>query len=87
MKMDVLKYSELRANLTRVMDRVVNDHTPVVVTRKRAESVVMVSLADWGALDETLHLISTPANADDLRGAIGEIEAGKGIEFGIPTST
>jgi antitoxin YefM len=80
MKADVLNYSDTRANLKEVMDRVVEDHAPVVVTRKRGEPVVMVSLADWRAMEETLHLISTPANAEALRAAIGEIEAGEGVE-------
>ena len=48
--MDVLTYSDTRAKLKDVMDRVVEDHAPVVVTRKRGEAVVMVSLADWNAM-------------------------------------
>jgi antitoxin YefM len=80
MKIDVLNYSDTRANLKEVMDRVVEDHAPVVVTRKRGEPVVMVSLADWRAMEETLHLVSTPANAEALRAAIKEIDAGKGVE-------
>ena len=41
--MDVLTFTDTRANLKEVMDRVVKDHAPVVVTRQRAEAVVMVS--------------------------------------------
>lgn len=76
--MDVLSYSDTRANLKDVMDRVVNDKTPVVVTRQRAESVVMVSLSDWNAMEETLHLLSSPANARRLADAIGQLDAGRG---------
>ncbi len=76
--MDVLTYSDTRAKLKEVMDRVVEDHRPVVVTRQRAEAVVMVSLADWNAMEETLHLLSSPNNAERLREAIGELEAGGG---------
>ncbi len=78
--MDVLTYSDTRAHLKEVMDRVVEDRTPVVVTRKRGEAVVMVSLADWNALEETLHLTSSPANAQRLAAAIGQLEAGGGSE-------
>ena len=78
--MDVLTYSDTRARLKEVMDRVVEDRAPVVVTRKRGESVVMVSLADWNAMEETLHLISSPANAQRLAAAIGQLEAGAGSE-------
>ncbi len=78
--MDVISYSDTRANLKEVMDRVVNDRTPVVVTRQKAEAVVMVSLADWNAMEETVHLLSTPANAARLRASIAELDAGKGVE-------
>lgn len=78
--MDVLTYSDTRARLKEVMDRVVEDRTPVVVTRKRGEAVVMVSLADWSAMEETLHLVSSPANARRLAAAIGQLEAGGGSE-------
>jgi antitoxin YefM len=76
--MDVLTYSDTRANLKEVMDRVVEDRAPVLVTRKRGEAVVMVSLADWTAMEETLHLLSSPANARRLAVAIGQLEAGGG---------
>jgi antitoxin YefM len=78
--MDVLTYSDTRARLKEVMDRVVADRSAVVVTRKRGESVVMVSLADWNAMEETLHLLSNPTNAGRLAEAIGELDAGKGAE-------
>jgi antitoxin YefM len=78
--MDVMTYTEARANLKGVMDRVVSDRTQVVVTRQKSEAVVMMSLADWNAVEETLHLLSTPTNAARLRGSIEQLEAGKGIE-------
>ena len=78
--MDVMTYSDARANLKDVMDRVVQDQTNVVVTRQKGEPVVMVSLAEWNAVTETLHLLSTPANADRLRGAIRQLGAGSGSE-------
>jgi antitoxin YefM len=78
--MDVLTYSDTRANLKDVMDRVVADRAPVVVTRKRGESVVMVSLADWNGMEETLHLLSSPVNADRLAEAISQLDAGAGAE-------
>ena len=78
--MNVLTYSDTRANLKDVMDRVVEDRAPVVITRQKAEAVVMVSLADWNAMEETLHLLSTPANAERLRAAVRDLDAGKGTE-------
>jgi antitoxin YefM len=78
--MDVLSYSDTRARLKDVMDKVVEDRAPVVVTRRRAEAVVMVSLADWNAMEETLHLLSNPANATRLREAVRQLDASGGGE-------
>ena len=78
--MDVLTYSDTRAHLKEVMDRVVEDRAPVVVTRKRGESVVMVSLADWNAMEETLHLMSSPANAERIAAAVRQLDSGAGVE-------
>jgi antitoxin YefM len=76
--MDVITYSDTRANLKEIMDRVVADRVPMLVTRQKAEAVVMVSLADWNAMEETLHLLSSPANAKRLRASIKQLETGKG---------
>ncbi|WP_332118030.1 type II toxin-antitoxin system prevent-host-death family antitoxin [Azorhizobium caulinodans] len=73
--MDVLSYSETRANLEAVMDRVVQDRAPVVITRPNAEAVVMVSLSDWPAMDETAHLLASPRNAARLREAFRQLDA------------
>jgi antitoxin YefM len=78
--MNVLSYSETRARLKEIMDRVVEDRSPVVITRQKAEAVVMVSLADWNAMEETLHLLSSPANAERLREAIRQLDEGGGKE-------
>lgn len=78
--MNVLTYSDARANLKDVMDRVVEDRTHVVVTRQKAEAVVMVSLEDWNAIEETMHLLSTPTNATRLRDAIRQLDEGEGTE-------
>jgi antitoxin YefM len=78
--MDVLTFTDTRQNLKDVMDRVVKDHTPIVITRQRAESVVMVSLADWNALEETARLLSSPTNAARLAEAITQLDSGNGAE-------
>ncbi len=78
--MDVLTYSDARANLKGVMDRVVDDRTHVVVTRQKSEAIVMVSLSDWNAMEETMHLLSTPTNAERLRSSIRQLAEGRGSE-------
>jgi antitoxin YefM len=78
--MDVLSFTDTRQNLKDVMDRVVEDHTPVIITRQKAESVVMVSLSDWNAMEETARLLSSPTNAARLLDAIAQLDGGKGAE-------
>ncbi|HUF55908.1 MAG TPA: type II toxin-antitoxin system prevent-host-death family antitoxin [Thermohalobaculum sp.] len=78
--MDVVTYSDARANLKSVLDRVTGDKEEVVVTRARGESVVVVSLESWNAIQETLYLLSTPENARALRASIAELDAGEGQE-------
>ncbi|HZG08811.1 MAG TPA: type II toxin-antitoxin system prevent-host-death family antitoxin [Allosphingosinicella sp.] len=78
--MDVLTYSDARANLKGVMDRVVEDRTQIVITRQKGDPVVLVSLDDWNAMEETMHLLSTPANARRLRDSIDQLDSGAGSE-------
>ena len=78
--MNALSYSETRANLKEAMDRVVEDHTPLLITRQKGEAVVMVSLADWRSMEETAYLLSSPANAAALRESIQQLNAGLGVE-------
>ncbi len=78
--MDVMTYSDARAQLKGVMDRAIHDKQEVVVTRKKGESVVVVSLDTWNAVTETLHLLSTPKNASRLRASIAQLDAGTGEE-------
>jgi antitoxin YefM len=76
---DVTTYSEARQTLAKLMDRVVKDNEPVIVARRKRGSVVLVSLAEWNSLQETLHLVSTRANARALFDAIDDLNAGKGV--------
>ncbi len=73
--MDLLNEIEVQAKLAEVMDRVVNDRVPVLVTRNGAEAIVMVSLADWNAIQESARLLSPPSNAKRLLDAIQQLDA------------
>lgn len=84
--MDVLTYSDTRARLKEVMDRVVDDCEPVVIARRRGRSVVMVSLDEWNRLDATTHLLSTPANAAALREGIAQLDRGERVELDLDAS-
>ncbi len=70
--MKTLSSTELRANLSAVMDRVNDDHEPVIVHRAKGKPVVMVSLDDWASMDETTYLLSNPANKAALMRSIAE---------------
>jgi antitoxin YefM len=72
--------TDLRANLSSVMDKVNDDHEPVIVTRAGGKPVVMVSLEDWSSMDETAYLMASPANKAALRQAIQDGRDGKFIE-------
>ena len=78
--MDAITYTAARANLAATMDRVCDDHEAVIITRNGEQSVVMLSLEDYKALEETAYLLRTPANARRLLSAIAQLNAGKGIE-------
>jgi antitoxin YefM len=78
--METLSFSDTRANLKAVMDRVVADKAPVAVTRQKAEGVVIVSQSEWESIEETLYLLRSPANAKRLLESIAELDAGKGVE-------
>ena len=78
--MDAISYTAARANLARTMEKVCNDHAPVIITRKSESPVVMMSLEDYQAMEETTYLLRSPANAKQLLDSIAELDAGNGIE-------
>lgn len=61
------------------MDRVCEHHETLLITRQGAESVVMMSLADYQSLEETAYLLRSPRNAERLGDAIRNLESGSGI--------
>lgn len=70
--MKTLSSTELRATLSAVMDRVNDDHEPVIVTRAGGKPVVMISLEDYDQMDETAYLLASPANRAELLAAIND---------------
>jgi antitoxin YefM len=76
--MDAITYSSARANLASTMDRVCSDHEPLIITRNGEKAVVMLSLEDYKALEETAYLLRSPANARRLLRSIAQLNAGKG---------
>ena len=81
--MDAISYSAARANLSKTMEKVCNDHAPVIITRKSEPPVVMISLEDYQAMEETTYLLRSPANARRLLESIAELEAGGGTQHDL----
>ena len=78
--MDAISYTSARSNLAQMMQQVCDDHNPVIITRSEAPSVVMLSLEDYEALQETAYQLRAPKNARRLLASIAELESGKGAE-------
>lgn len=78
--MNTITYTSARSNLAQTMDKVCDDHAPVIITRKAAKPVVMMSLDDYEALEETAYLLRSPKNARRLLESIVQLEADKGTE-------
>jgi len=77
--MDAITYTAARANLAHTMDRVCNDHEPLIITRNgEQQAVVMLSLEDFKALEETAYLLRSPTNAKRLLAATEQLNAGRG---------
>lgn len=76
--MDAVTYTAVRNNLARMLDKVNNDHEPVLITRQRGKPAVLMSLEDFNAYEESAYLLSSPRNAARLRRAIRTLNAGKG---------
>ncbi|NKN37866.1 type II toxin-antitoxin system prevent-host-death family antitoxin [Agrobacterium sp. a22-2] len=72
--------SEFRQNLASHLDEVADSRAPLVVTRGKGKSVVVLSEEEYDSMVETLHLLASPINAERLRSSIAELDAGQGAE-------
>ncbi len=72
--MNAITYTQARKNFTQTMNQVCDDHAPVIITRQSERPVVMISLEDFNALEETLYLLKSPRNAQRLISAMQRIE-------------
>lgn len=78
--MDAISYTAARAKLAKTMEQVCEDHSPVIITRSKAPSVVMMSLEDYDSLQETAYLLRAPKNARRLLESVAELESDGGQE-------
>jgi antitoxin YefM len=78
--MEAISYTNARSNLAKTMEKVCEDHDPVIITRRNENSVVLMSLEDFQALEETAYLLRSPKNARRLLESIAELESNGGTE-------
>jgi antitoxin YefM len=74
--MRIKNYSELRNNLAKTMDEVVNDHNPIVITRGSKTPVIMMSLENYNSFEETIYLLKSPKNRKRLLSSLENIKKG-----------
>ena len=77
--MDTITYSEARSKLAKTMEKVCEDHEPIIITRKSEGAVVMLSLEDYESLEETTYLLRSPKNVKRLLESLSQLEEGRGM--------
>jgi antitoxin YefM len=75
--MRIITYSEARSSLKSVLDRVHDDADVTVIGRRDGADAVVMSLDHYQSIMETMHLLSTPANAAALARAVKQDQAGQ----------
>ncbi len=85
--MKAITYTAAREGLAAAMDQVCQDRAPMIITRNRDQAVVLMSLDDYEELEETAHLLRSPANARRLLEAIQSLEGGMGTEHKLPADS
>lgn len=79
----ITSYTEARQNLKSLMDSVIEDRAPVIITRATGGPVVMLAKTEYDATMETLHLLRSPRNAERLRDAIAGVEVGNVVHADV----
>ena len=81
--MKVVNYTEFRNNLAESLNIVNDDGDIVVVSRSKGKNVVVMSLDEYNAIQETLYLTSTTANRRRLEKSIDDMKKGKFMKKGL----
>jgi len=81
--MDTLSYSVFRSQLSSALDKVNNDHVPILITRQNGKPAVLISLDDFKSYEETAYLMASPKNAARLNQAIADIESGNTVQHAL----
>ncbi len=77
--MQAMTLNEAAQDLLSVIDKVNDNHEPLVVTHEHHKPAVIMSLDDFNAWQETAYLTRSSANAKDLLEAVAEIRLRKNL--------
>ena len=83
--METTNPTELRKKLKEKLDAVSKDGETIIVHRSKAEDVVMIPLSEYNGWKETMYLLSTKANKENIQASITELENGAGESREIAT--
>jgi len=72
-------YTEFRTDLKRYLDDVEDNNETLILKRKAGKGTVLISLDEYNSIMETVHLLSSKANADRLYESIKQMKDGKGF--------
>ena len=78
--MNAVSYTDLRQNLKTYMDKVYNDHDPLIITRKNNQNIVLLSIEEYNSLMETNYLLGSEENYKYIKESIDQYEKGKAIK-------
>ncbi len=78
--MNAVTLTEAKKNLEQLIEQVISDVEPTIITTDTGQNIVLLSLDEFNAWQETLYLLSNPANAEHLRQSIEEAQSGKVVE-------
>jgi antitoxin YefM len=77
--MQAITLNQAIQSFTNLMDDVSNNHEPLIITHEHHKAVVLMSLDDFNAWQETDYLTRSIANANDLLQAVNDIKERKNI--------
>ncbi len=73
--MTTFSYTNARNNLASVMKQATDNREPITITRNGHGSVVVLSMEEYESMEETLHLLSSPANAERIRRGLADFDS------------
>ena len=76
-------YSEFKSQMKKFLDQVEENNETLIIKRKSGKGAVIISLEEYNSIMETIHLLSSRANADRLYESINQMENGDRVAEGL----